>query len=291
MKAISLLLSGTLLIAGASTASAQLTAASEGPVVYGHHHLNVTSVDEHKRFWIDTLGGVPASSGPLQTPRDIFTSRVIKFPNVFVVMTERAPEGGTKGTSVNHIGFSVPSVAAMLAKVRAAGYPIVSREELPASLTVENDMAHIADQDTFVAYIMGPDDVKVELFESRDQAEPIALHHIHFAAQDVDAVQAWYAKTFGAAPGMRGSSKDADLPGVNLTFSPSADPVVGTQGRSLDHIGFEVENLEEFCKTLEAAGVEFSRPYTVVESVGLAIAFLTDPFGTYIELTEGLDEL
>ena len=63
MKAISLL-STILFIAGASTASAQLTAASDGPIVYGHHHLNVTSVDKHKRFWIDTLGGTPASSGP-----------------------------------------------------------------------------------------------------------------------------------------------------------------------------------------------------------------------------------
>ena len=281
MKAISLL-STILFIAGASTASAQLTAASDGPIVYGHHHLNVTSVDKHKRFWIDTLGGTPASSGPLQ---------LIKFPNVFVVTREQAPEGGTKGTSVNHIGFSVPSVEATLAKIRGAGYPIITREELPPSLTVENDMAHIADQDTFLAYVMGPDDVKVELVEDRDQAEPIALHHIHFAAQDVDAMQAWYAETFGAVPGMRGSFEAADLPDVNLTFSPSSDSPVGTQERSLDHIGFEVENLEEFCKMLEAAGVEFSRSYSVIDSVGLGVAFFTDPFGTYIELTEGLDDL
>ena len=282
MKATASLLSAVLVLAGSTTASAQLTAASEGPIVYGHHHFNVTSVDEHKRFWVDTLGGVPTPTALLE---------LIKFPNVFLAMTEQAPTGGTKGTSVNHIGFSMPSVEAMLAKVRAAGYPIVTREELPPSLAVENDMAHIADQDTFVAFVMGPDDVKVELFENRDQTEPIALHHVHFAAQDVDAMQAWYAKTFGAVPGMRGSFPDADLPGVSLTFSPSDDPVEGTQGRSLDHIGFEVENLEEFCRKLEAEGVTFDQPYVEIEQLGLAIAFFTDPFGTYIELTEGLDEL
>jgi len=281
MKATALLLSAVLVLAGATTASAQLTAASEGPVVYGHHHFNVTNLDEHKRFWIDTLGGVPTPTALLE---------LVKFPNVFLAMTEQAPTGGTKGTSVNHIGFSMPSVEAMLARVRAAGYPIVTREELPASFTVENDMAHIADQDTFVAFVMGPDDVKVELFEDREQTEPIALHHIHFAAQDVDAMQAWYAEMFGATPGMRGSFQDADLPGVSLTFSPSDDPVDATQGRSLDHIGFEVDNLEELCKRLEAAGVTFNVPYTEVEALGLSIAFVTDPFGTYIELTEGLDE-
>jgi len=281
MKPITILVASALFVtAGAPTAVAQLTAATEGPIVYGHHHLNVTSVDEHKRFWIDTLGGTPASSGPLS---------LIKFPNVFIATTERSPTGGTKGSSVNHLGFSVPSVAAMLDKVRAAGYPIVTREELPPALAVENDMAHIADQDTFIAFVMGPDDVKVELFEHRDQTAPIALHHIHFATQDVDAMQAWYAEIFGATPGMRGSFQDAGLPGVSLTFSPSDEPLAGTQGRSLDHIGFEVDNLEAFCEKLEAAGITFDRPYTVIDSIGLAIAFFTDPFGTYIELTEGLD--
>ena len=283
MKPIAvLLLSAFFVLAGLSAVFAQLTAASEGPIVYGHHHFNVTSVEEHKRFWVDTLGGTHASSGPLE---------LFKFPNVFIVTTERAPTGGTKGTTVNHLGFSVPSVRAMLDRVVAADYPIVTREELPPALAVENQMAHIADQDTYVAFVMGPDDIKIELFENRNQTEPIALHHVHFAVQDkdIDAMQAWYAKTFGADPGMRGSFKDADLPGVNLTFQSSAEPVVGTQGRSLDHIGFEVDNLEAFCKKLEAEGVTFDRPYMEIEAIGLSIAFLTDPFGTYIELTEGLD--
>ena len=280
-KAI-LLLSVLLVFAGAPAAFAQLTAASEGPIVYGHHHLNVTSVAEHTRFWVDTLGGTPVSSGPLS---------FFQFPNVFVFTTETAPTAGTKGTTVNHIGFSVPSVRTVLDKVRAAGYPIVTRAELPPALAVENDMAHIADQDTFVAFVMGPDDVKVELFENRDQAEPIALHHLHFAAHDVDAMQAWYVKTFGAKSGMRGSFKDAKLPGVSLTFSPSDAPPGGTKGRSLDHIGFEVDNLEAFCKKLESAGVTFDRPYEKIEAIGLAIAFFTDPFGTYIELTEGLNDI
>ena len=43
--------------------------------------------------------------------------------------------------------------------------------------------------------------MKVELVENRTQAEPIALHHIHFDANDVDAMKAWYFDLFGAAPG------------------------------------------------------------------------------------------
>ena len=59
----------------------------------------------------------------------------------------------------------------------------------------------------------------------------------------------------------------------------------------MDHIGFEVRNLEAFCAKLEAAGVKLDVPYRKVASLGIGLAFLTDPWGTYIELTEGLDKL
>ncbi len=66
------------------------------------------------------------------------------------------------------------------------------------------------------------------------------------------------------------------------------DPQAPTKGRSLDHIGFEVRNLESFCKQLSAEGVQFEMPYRDIPAIGLKIAFLTDPEGTRIELTEGL---
>ena len=34
-----------------STAFAQLVAAKEGPIVYGHHHVNATDPAAHKKFW------------------------------------------------------------------------------------------------------------------------------------------------------------------------------------------------------------------------------------------------
>jgi len=273
-------LSALFVLAVAPMALAQLTSASQGPVVYGHHHLTVTSIEESHKFWVDALGGEAVTAGNLA---------FVKFPNVLVFMREAPPTGGTKGSTVNHLGFSVPSTRAMVEKVRAAGFPIVTRDELPPALAVDNGLAHIADQDTYIGFAMAPDNVKVEFVEDRAQAESIALHHVHFAGP-VDEMKAWYVKTFGAVAGMRGSFQAADLPGVNLTYSPSPETPTGTQGRSVDHIGFEVENLEAFCRTLEAQGISFDRPYGFVEDLGLGYAFFTDPFGTYIELTEGLDQ-
>jgi catechol 2,3-dioxygenase-like lactoylglutathione lyase family enzyme len=269
-----------MLIAAAGDASAQLPLLKDNAFVYAHHHLNVPSIAEAKKFWVDTLGGTPVAAGPLQ---------MVKFPNVIIVFTQRAPTGGSKGTTVNHVGFYVPSVRKMIDKVKAAGFPIVTREELPASQPVKDDIAYIEGTKNNVAFTMLPEGTKVEFVENPAVTAPVSNHHVHFATDRIDEMQAWYVQTFGAKAAMRGTFKAAELPGVNLTFGGTSEPVVGTRGRAIDHIGFEVKNLEAFCKQLEAKGIEFDRPYSFIPQIGFAIAFLTDPFGTYIELTEGMD--
>jgi catechol 2,3-dioxygenase-like lactoylglutathione lyase family enzyme len=88
----------------------------------------------------------------------------------------------------------------------------------------------------------------------------------------------------------------ASLPGVELKFSKSswegsASPPAPTKGRALDHIGFEVKNLEAFCKKLEANGVKLDQPYSKTRHKSYASAELTDPWGTSIVLTEGLNKM
>jgi hypothetical protein len=49
-----------------------------------------------------------------------------------------------------------------------------------------------------------------------------------------------------------------------------------------------VKNLEAFTKKLEAEGITLTVPYRQVPALGIAIAFIKDPWGTNIEMTEGL---
>ena len=80
-----------------------------------------------------------------------------------------------------------------------------------------------------------------------------------------------------------------DLPGVNLSFSPAPDAGRPDKGRSLDHIGFDVTNLEEFVTGPRSArGSRSTRRSGRCPTRKVKVAFLTDPWGTYIELTEGL---
>jgi catechol 2,3-dioxygenase-like lactoylglutathione lyase family enzyme len=274
----------TLLFLGTqSPVSAQLTAAREAPVAYGHHHINASYVEAHKRFWVDALGGRSVRVGTSN-------AEVVAFPNVLVFLAGRAPTGGTKGTVVNHVGFETPDIRAAVAKLRAGGFRMVTREELPGDYEVRDDLGQRAGGNV-IAFVMGPDETKVELLENTSISEPIRLHHVHWSTQAGEEMQAWYARHFGATPGSRIGQPAADLPGVNLTFAPSTEPVLSTRGRALDHIGFEVKGLREVIARLEASGITMDRGYSEVASLGIAIAFLTDPWGTYIELTEGLDKM
>jgi len=226
--------------------------------VYGRFHLNAASVDAHRRFWIDTLGAEPADAA--------FT-----FPNGTFIVNEQRPTGGTKGTTVNHIAFAVPNIRERVDRTHAAGYPIVTREEIPPRFEVHDDLAFIPQLQTHVAFTMGPDDIKVEFLEVPSATDPIAIHHLHFFSPEADRMKAWYAEAFGATTGDRGPFSAIDLPGgVNLTFSQVPDPVVGTKGRVLDRIGLVVDDVDR---------------YGVSGQGSSGGAFLmADPWGTLIEL-------
>jgi catechol 2,3-dioxygenase-like lactoylglutathione lyase family enzyme len=272
-----------LLLCSPSRSSAQLLAAKDGPIVYGHHHLAVSDVEAHKKFWVATLGGtvVRLDSG----------TEAIRFPNVLILMRAQKPTGGTKGTSVNHIGFSVPNLRPVVDRIKANGYRMVTRTEVAETQAVVDDIA-VINPTVSIAFAMGPDDVKVELVENRAQTLPIALHHVHFFGPQNAEMQAWYARVFGAKPRAGGGAfLSSDLPGVTLNFTPSTEPVVGTRGRAIDHIGFEVDNLEAFCKKLQADGIMLDVTYRQVPKTDIWIAFITDPWGTSIELSEGLDKV
>jgi catechol 2,3-dioxygenase-like lactoylglutathione lyase family enzyme len=283
MRTTTLAVVAALLTLGAAPATAG-TIAAEGPVVYGHHHFNTTDMAAQKRFFVDTLGGTLAMIGTNNL-------EVIEFPNVFLFFRPmQAPTGGTIGSTVNHVGFSVPDLKPVVAKLKAAGFKMITSESVAATVKVTDDIA-AASPTTNIAFTLGPEDVKVELVEVKTQVAPIQLHHVHFFGENNAQMREWYAKVFGAAAQPQGAGQvfvTAQLPGVTLSFSPSPTATVATQGRALDHIGFEVKNLEAFTKKLEADGIPLTVSYRTVPALGIAIAFIKDPWGTNIELTEGL---
>lgn len=245
----------------------------------GHLHLLVRDVDAQRRFWTEVMGATPARLGPME---------VMRLPGVIVMFRKGQPSGGTKGSIVNHLGFKVRDIKATVKRMKAAGADFVTQTEVSGGRAT-GDYWFNPPQKALQAFVMAPDAIKIELTEDPAMTVPIAHHHIHFFDGDVEGTRGWYVKTFGAKPGKRGQFEAADIPGANLSFSKSDTPVAGTKGRSVDHIGFEVKNLEAFCQKLRDSGIQFDVPYRKIPNLGISIAFFTDPYGTYIELTEGLD--
>lgn len=267
-----------LLSALAAPAWAQLSLPNSKGVAMGHLHYVVRDVPSNTRFWV-ALGGRQLKVG---------ATDVVAFPDVFVFLSQGDSSGGTNGSVVNHVAFKVQSLAAL----ERSGMKVTYLTQYPG-----------------VASVMSPEGERIELFDEtsenlvftldlgvrdaaaerhhRKMSVPIVVHHIHLYVPAGAEVQAkeWYARLFGGANGRRWHYEATDLPGINMNFS-SAERTAPTKGRMLDHIGFEVANLKAFCVKLEAAGVKLDAPYTRAD--GIATASLTDPWGTSIELTEGL---
>jgi catechol 2,3-dioxygenase-like lactoylglutathione lyase family enzyme/extradiol dioxygenase family protein len=301
-----------ILALAALPAFGQLVSHPDAPIRIGHYHLNVTSVEAHKKFWADTLGGKVIKFGGIN---------VIEFPDAFIFLRVQKPAGPTRGTAFDHIGFGVPNVPAMAAKLAAAGYQETTGREPKPGEPPPAASGTSAVYGRF-AYFLGPDGVKIELVTSDqkgdqnesaqpgrgvvrgkgiDAATPIVAHHIHFINKQYVEMQQWYMKALDAT--LRAGQTDffigADLPGVGYSLNffrwegDQSITHVPTAGRVVDHVGFEVKNLDAFSKALEAKGIKLIRPYKKRDAAmnNIATATIVDPWGVSIELTEGLDKI
>ena len=257
------LLFASALVAG--TASAQPFPFNEAGVTNGHWHLNSKDVAANEKIFV-AMGGKAFQAGGRH--------RVL-FPGVMIILDAAPgtppPSGPSRGSVVNHVGFIVNNLPEQVARWKAAGVP------------VEPGSNGRIDQ----AYVNTPDGLRIEILENKKQSVPIQSEHVHFFVPEaaIAQSQAWYGKVFGAKAGVRNNAPIADLPGVQLRFNKADTPQASTKGRVLDHLGFDVTDLKAFIKKLEANNIKLDRPYSVNES-GVGLAFITDPWGTSIEINE-----
>jgi catechol 2,3-dioxygenase-like lactoylglutathione lyase family enzyme len=254
---------------------AQLPAPNQAGISAGHDVLRAKDVDAANKFW-QALGGEPVQ----------FAGRLnlIKFPGVLLLeigggqgQGKGAPSAapaaelaGSEGSSLDFIGFSVKDMKASLAKWAEAGI-----QPVPGATATR-------------VYLLSPDKIKVRMTEDRSLAAPIVADTIKMVVPNVAEAEAWYAKYFGAEMVKHGKETMANIPGSSILFEQAKGPVAPTKGRAFDRIGLEVVGLEAFAKKLEDAGIKFDSPYRKSAAMNAAFAVFQDPFGTLIELSEGL---
>jgi catechol 2,3-dioxygenase-like lactoylglutathione lyase family enzyme len=140
-------------------------------------------------------------------------------------------------------------------------------------------------------FVTGPDQFRLELTEDPAVLSTLVGHHLHYFVSDPGKVQRWYADTLLMVPSKRAQWESADVPGMNLTFAPvpqNRPEPLPTAGRQVDHISFDVKDLQSFVKRLAANGVKVTAHSGKDSELGIPSALLTDPWGTSIELTQGI---
>jgi len=229
----------------------------------GHWHLASKDVEANKKIFLGMgakmfmIGGNP----------------FMMFPGVYINLNlgTASGDGGTVGSVVNHVGFIVDNVQKRVAEWKAAGVPV-----LPGT-------NNRPDQ----AFVVTPDGLRIEILEDKTQSMPIKNEHVHLALTEgeIPKAQAWYEKTFGGKASTRNNAPVVDIPGVQIRFAKADTAQVPTKGRVLDHIGFDVKDHPAFVQHLQAEGVKLDEPPRQVPN-GSKITYITDPWGTRIEIIE-----
>jgi len=246
---------------GALPLPAQLPAPNAAGVSSGHDIMIVKDLEGANRFW-NALGGEPAQLGTL---------KLTKLPGVLYLMRMGDNKGGTEGSSVEYVGYKVKNLKDTLAKMDAAGF-----KPMPGATKTR-------------AFLLTPDGIKVRLAEDSKLTTPVASDMIQMDVPNIAEAQRWYQTWFGAKLVKDGNETLADIPGHRILFAEAKTPVAGTRGRAFDRIGLEIKNLEDFCKKLDGAGIKLDgKGYNKAKNMDLAVCLITDPFGTYIEMSEGL---
>ncbi len=275
-RASVILLFLSFVFVGRTPAGAQFAPKNESGVTLAHIHLIVSDMDAQKQFWTAIMDGKLIDRGP-------FT--MVAFPEVFIVLEKGQPTGPSEGSVLNHFGFGYKDLPAQIARWK----------ELKADVQVNPNGSQ--------GYVFGPEGVRVEFAADPELPRPFRMDHLHMNVPDIPAAQAWYEKNFGGRTGQRkrnsgpGVVECSYFPDTTISFTTAGGrgrggaaaasvPLLPTKGRGIDHFGFDVTNLSALVKKLQTNGITFDVLPQTIRGTRIMSAFLTDPWGNSIELTE-----
>lgn len=265
-RCLALLATGALLV-GLGATSLPLRAQERAPAapafMFDHVSFVVPDYDAMMSFWRQFGGTEQAIPGRARFSVFHFGNQPVHVS----VMENRANSGGTVGSVVDHFGFQVPNVTAVVTRLQADGIRVD------------------ANANGQQAFVYGPDGIKIELLQDATLQVPLKPQHVHFFTSQPEQMRQWYTRLFGGMPTTRGRFLVTNVTNMQLAFSQASGPVAPTQGRALDHIGFAVSDLAQAQHYLAAQGIRFE-PRAAAAAGAARIAMFVDPWGTRVELIQ-----
>ncbi|MGD9720946.1 MAG: family 16 glycoside hydrolase [Pirellulales bacterium] len=250
-------------MAAIALVSAPARAADDAPAeqpqsIFHHVHMTATDPPAAVQWYLHHLGGKIVKVGPFDAV----------LSNNVNLLWARGKQGfpGSVGSSVDHIGFAYPDIAAKMKELEAAGVEIVSPIEQEGPIKY--------------AFVKDPFGTLIEIVED---PQVTGFHHIHLATADPQKTLAWYADAFG---GQVAKYRDL-IPGVAYgdvwVLAKKVDnQQAPTKGRAIDHVSWGFPDLDAAAVDLKAKGIKFvSGP---ISFGGGRIGFIDGPEGVRIEL-------
>jgi lactoylglutathione lyase len=236
---------------------------------YDHIHLNEPA-DEASQWWEKNIpGGRRITEAPNR----------IMYGAVRLMFLGSQSTGGSDGSVIEHLGFSVVDLeATMRALANAKAKVIEPVKDTPGLYKA--------------ALVESPWGTRIQLVQD---PELLGLHHVQLRTPDPEAMYAWLLDKFGGErarlKGRIDSVRYAGVPGFTTVYIVAAKGTsVASQGRAIDHIGWRsLGPINDTKAALEAKQVQLTsqpRPLNLPNGPSINFFYVAGPDGTRIELVE-----
>jgi catechol 2,3-dioxygenase-like lactoylglutathione lyase family enzyme len=259
------LVAAALIASGVTLAVAQ----TKTQLPFDHIHLNEPAA-EASQWWEKNIpGGRRITEAPNR----------IMYGAVRLMFLSPRSSGGSDGSVIEHLGFSVADLDATMRGLAAIGTKVV-------------EPVHAAPGLYKSALIESPWGTRVQLVEDRDL---LGLHHVQLRSPDPSKAEQWLLDTFGGERtkihGQLDAVKYAGVPGFTTVYIVAAKGTsVASQGRAIDHIGWRsMGTIAETKAMLEGKKVELTSqpsPLNLPNGPSINFFYVAGPDGTRIELVE-----
>jgi catechol 2,3-dioxygenase-like lactoylglutathione lyase family enzyme len=260
-------LAAALLLAATATALA-------APAEFHHVQITTSSPSEGVRWYVENLG----------CERIADRSDTAKCGSVELMFVAQPTMGSSQGTGIDHISFSFADLAAKMAELEKVGVrgSGVRFQRYPDGATI-HDVPGLFK----TGFIFDPWGTRIEMVQDPDR---LGFHHVHLSAVDPAATLAWYRTALGGeATTLKGQMNGVRI-GTLLVLAqkhPQGTPP-SSRGRSIDHLGFVVSNVDETVGGLRSKNVAVLEPPAIPENARKPVkrSLVAAPDNVRIEVVE-----
>jgi hypothetical protein len=239
---------------------------------FDHIHLNEPAAEASVWWEKNIPGGRRITESPNR----------IMYGAVRLMFLGSTSTGGSEGSVIEHLGFSVPDIDAKMRELAAINTKVIEPVNSVPGLYK-------------TALIENPWGTRIQLVQD---PELLGLHHVQLRSPDPEGYYAWLLAKFGGErtkiKGKVDSVKYTGPPGFATVYIlvANGDSVPST-GRSIDHIGWRSTGPSaETMAMLKSKGVATERGVTEASNLNLPngpsikFFYIVGPNGTRIEIVE-----